>query len=217
MCEGPRVQQGLAHAYGESPSVPKNGSYDQIEELYKSSDLLGYYCRKTPGECAYRFVEYNPEDRLKAYPYLTNRVITASAGQCSTYHEIRKHTPKADALEYHISNGSVNDNITIPVQLEGGGGTTYIYRGWYPPGEAKTFACGDRCIKMWAHQYAGPDEPSTFYECPINISNVTNIQNGQNEAQDVPSDVACLAAAAIGLQGRQAKPPYKQYQFYPYG
>lgn len=213
-CGEQNVQQGLAHAYGESPSIIRNGSYDQIEDLYKSSDSIGYYCRKTPGECAYRFVEYNPEDQLKTYPSLTNRVITASAGQCSTYQEIEKPVKNGDALEFKISNDPVNGTISIPVQLGGMGGTTYIYRGLNPPSEADWFACGDRCIKMWAHKAAGYRENSTFYECPISISNVSNIEN---ETQDVPHDVARLAAAAIALQGRPSIKPFRQYQFYPYG
>lgn len=158
-------------------------------------------------------MEYNPEDQLKTYPSLTNRVITASAGQCSTYPKIKSAT-KGDALEFKISNDPANGTISIPKELGGMSGTTYIYRGFHPPSGAGTFACGDRCIKMWAHTAAGYGDDSTFYECPISISNVSNIEN---ETQNVPDDVARLAAAAIALQGRPLREPFRQYQFYPYG
>lgn len=196
--------------------MPQSGSYDQIQEVYDSKDNVGYYCRRTPGECAYRFVEYNPGDRQKAYPLLTNRVITASASQCSTWEtEAVVKSPHPCVEEFHISNGSHKDKITIPRQLQGLNGTTYIYRGFHPPPNATIFACGDRCIWMWAHKFVGAQgEHSTFYRCAVNISHVTNTNHS---TQDVSRDVARLAAAAIALQGRPAQDPWMQYQFFPFG
>lgn len=212
------VQHGLAHAYGESPSITTVGHYNQIEDIYQSTDNPGYYCRTTREECAYRFAEYNPDYLRNRYPHLTKRVITASTGECSTYTEIKDSVRHNNCgLEFKITNGLVNDSITIPDQLGSPNGTTYIYRGFLTPGEATEFACGDRCIWMWAHKSVGHGENSTFYRCPISISNVTNIEVGQKETQDVPRGVARLAAAAIALQGRQAEPPYMQYQFFPFG
>ena len=196
--------------------MPESQSYDQIQEVYDSKDNVGYYCRRTPGECAYRFVEYNPDDQQKAYPFLTNRVITASASQCSTWEtKAVVKSPDPCVEEFHISNGSDKDNISIPRQLQGLNGTTYIYRGFWAPPYATKFACGDRCIWMWAHKFEGAQgEDSTFYRCAVKISHVTNTNNS---TQDVPRDVARLAAAAIALQGRPAQKPWMQYQFFPFG
>lgn len=218
----PDVPQGLAHSHGEAPSISTRGFYDQIQDVYDSKDNYGYFCRKTPGECAYRFMEYNPEDHQRTYPRFTNRTITASAHQCYTYLEEKREIVNDasgvnDALNFTIFNGSVHDNIIIPLQNGGEGATTYIYRGINVPQNAVTFSCGDRCIWMWAHKSEGKGENSTFYQCPINISHVSNTEDS---TLDVPNDVARLAAAAIALQGRWIGSDnnmiWTQFQFYPY-
>lgn len=145
---------GLAHAYGESPSMPRKGSYDQIDDVVKSTDNYGYFCRNTPGECAYRFVEYNPDDHQKTYPLFTDWTITASPGQWSTYWQTEKATPTndtsgiSDGLRFKIFNGSDHDSIIIPQEFTGANATTYIYRGVKTPQKATKFSCGDRCIYL---------------------------------------------------------------------
>lgn len=218
--------QGRANAYGRTPSITTSGFYNEIQDVYKSRYNYGYYCRRTLGECAYRFVEYNPDDQQKTYPILTNRIITASADQCFEYlpigtPELAKDTSgDMEALRYKIFNGSVHDQMVIPKQSGGQGATTYIYRGIRPPQKATKFSCGERCIWMWAHKSEGRGEHSTFYQCSINISNVSNTNN---DTQNVPNDVARLAASSIALQGRWAKGQdsdeqiWTQFQFYPFG
>ena len=220
---------GLAHAYGESPSMPRKGSYDQIDDVVKSTDNYGYFCRNTPGECAYRFVEYNPDDHQKTYPLFTNRTITASAGQCSTYWQTEKATPTngtsgiSDGLRFKIFNGSDHDSIIIPQEFTGVNATTYIYRGVKTPQKATKFSCGDRCIWMWAYVSKDYLDNSTFYQCPITISNTSN---ANNYTHIVPDDVTKLAASSIALEGRLAidnssidnsGPIWTQFQFYPSG
>lgn len=220
----PEVSQGLAHVFGQTPSITSRGSYDRIEDVIQSGDNFGYFCRKTPGECAYRFVEYNPNDQQRTYPRFTNRVITASADRCSTYWETEDPKQNKDAsgiiesVYYKISNGTAHDNITIPQQSGGGGATTYIYRGIHPPERAELMKCGHRCMWMWAHKNVGHGEKSTFYRCAITISHVSNVTS---DTQIVPDGVALLAASAIALQGRWVGKPAKenswvQFQFYPF-
>lgn len=225
------VPQGLAHAYGRTPYISSRGSYDQIQDIEKSKDYNGYFCRTTPGECAYRFVEYNPNDTQRNYPFLTDRVITASTGQCYTYWETEKVTPAKDtsgvmdAWKFKISNGSVHDTIIIPQQNGGLDATTYIYRGYHAPpqAKAKNVRCGRRCIWMWAHKNPGDGENSTFYQCPITISNVYST-NGHptGPTQVVPDEVAYYAASSIALQGRLVVNPHTkeniwtQFQFFPF-
>ena len=64
---------------------------------------------------------------------------------------------------------------------------------------------------MWAYKAAGYGESSTFYQCPITVSNVTEVSNNtpvandtqvSNDTQKVSDGMARLAAAAIALQGR---------------
>lgn len=171
-------------------------------------------------------MQYNGNDQERKYPLFTNRVITASAGQCFTYWVTGEATPASDtsgnqdALKFKIDNGSAQDSIIIPRQLGGVDSTTYIYRGTAPPPNATTFACGDRCIWMWALKNVGHNENATFYKCPITISPVSNVKKA---TQNVPDSVARLAASAIALQGRWAVndyskgPIWTQFQFYPFG
>lgn len=202
------VPQGLAHAYGLTTSSSTRGSYHQIQDIVKSKDYHGYFCRTTPGECAYRFEEYNSEDTQKRYPFLTDRVITASTGHCYTYWETETPTPAKDtgglldAFNFKISNGSVNDSIIIPRHAGAVDATTYIYRGFHPPPQAKgkEVRCGNRCIWMWAHKNVGVGEKSAFYQCPITISNVISTNDHTiQKTQVVPDDVAYLAASSIAL------------------
>lgn len=223
----PDLIQGRANTYGRAPPISTLGYYDEIQDVYKSRYNYGYYCRRTLGECAYRFVEYNPDDQQKTYPILTNRLITASADQCFTYMPTESPRPAKDtsgdmeALNFTVFNGSVHEQLVIPKQSGGTGATTYIYRGIRTPQEATKVRCGDRCVWMWAHKSGGKDENSTFYKCSINISDVTNTNN--DTRKNVPNDVARLAASAIALQGRWAKKPdsdekiWTQFQFYPFG
>ena len=209
-----------------SPPIFKRGTYDHIQDVVKSPDNYGYFCRNTPGECAYRFVEYNPDDEQRTYPLFTNRTITASTGECFTYQETEQPTQVkdtsgiADALEFKFSNGTVHDSIIIPQQLGGIDSTTYIYRGIDLPQDTKKFSCGDRCIWMWAHKSPGSGENSTFYQCPITIGTVSNLNS---DTQIVPDSIAKLAASSIALQGRWAvngtspQRIWTQFRFYPFG
>lgn len=225
-CLSEDVVQGLANAYGMSPPIFNRGTYDQIQDVVKSTENYGYFCRNTPGECTYRMVEYNPSDQQRTYPLFTSRTITASTGQCFKYWETEKRTLTKDtsgnpgALEFKIFNGSVHDSIIIPQQLGGVDSTTYIYRGIHPPQNTTELSCGNRCLWMWAHKSEGQGENSTFYECPITISTVSNTKT---DAQIVPDSVAKLAASSIALQGRWAvngsstEKIWTQFRFYPYG
>lgn len=218
------VSQGRAHAYGETPSIADRGSFDQIEDVEISKNNLGYYCLKTPGTCAYRFVEYNPNDLQRTYPAFTDRVIVASTDHCFTYWQTENATQAndtsgiVDATNFKISNGSINDSITIPKQSYSIDGTTYIYRARNTPQDATKFSCGDRCLWMWA--YVGDSKNATFYQCPITISKV---RNTTKDNQNVPDNVAKLAASAIALQGLQAvdsssnESIWTQFQYYPPG
>lgn len=221
------IVQGLAHAYGSAPPNFKRGNYTQIQEVVNSTENYGYFCRKTPGECTYRMVEYNPDDRERVYPSFTNRTITASVGECFTYWESERPISAKDtsgnpeAIEFRIFNGSVHDSIIIPRQLSAIDSTTYIYRGISTPQKTEQFSCGDRCIWMWAHKNVGYGENSTFYQCPVTISTVSN---AKTDTQQVPDGIARLAASSIALQGRWAvngtsstERIWTQFRLYPFG
>lgn len=187
------------------------GTYDHIREIDTAPNNDGYFCRNTAGECAYRFVEYNRNDTRKTYPFLTKRVITAFGNQCYTYWktenatQVKETSGIVDTLNFKISNGSVNDIITIPRQSVSENGTTYIYRG------AKNTRCSQGCIWMWAFKYVGASTQPTFYQCAIRISDVSNTNNS---TQIVSDDVVVLAASSIALQGTSEN---EQFQFYAHG
>ena len=178
-----------------------------------------YYCRRTLGrqEFAYRFLEYNPKDDQRTYPFPTNRTITASAGECYNYSlsSVEEECQKGEKWSnYTYFNQTFSGSILLPVQIETFDGTVYIYRGFKPPQTATDYACGPRCIWMWAHKTVGPRDSSMFYQCPVTVQLV---QNSYLDAHHVPDDIARLAASSIGLQGGKSDPEngFTQFQFYP--
>lgn len=214
--------QALAHTYGE---VARGGCelYEDIAQVYKSSNNPPYFCRQTSGkhEFAFRFQEYNHDDRARMYPARTNRVITASSGECFQY-TAHNHTlapdlyDKMSAYNYPFYNSTYNSSISIPISSDGWSATTYIYRGKKLPHLAEANSCGDRCMWLWAHRTSVPDnDKSTFFQCPITISRV---RNATTDEQDVPDWIARVAAVSIALQGRWSGPEHDkiwtQYQFY---
>jgi hypothetical protein len=219
------VSQAQAHAYGNLPFRSECVPYDEVSDVLNSKEDYTYYCRRTPNrqEFAYQFKEYNPDDRQEAYPWFTNRIITASSGRCFEYSEVASSlgfdtNGILDALNYEYTNSSFNGNISIPIPNGALGGTTYIYRGTDIPQRATVYSCGPRCIWMWAHKNVGAGEESTFYQCPITVSPVSNTTQ---DAHIISDDVARLAASAIGLEGRSADnngtQVWTQFQFYAYG
>ncbi|MCJ1299367.1 hypothetical protein MMC08_002159 [Hypocenomyce scalaris] len=221
-CGGPVTSQALAHAYGDISSVSECGNYSDVLDVVKSKKNYGYYCNQTRHhqQYAYRFNEYNPNDTQKAYPRFTNRTITASSGPCIQYSMVGSfEIHPGGNFFYKYKNDTYEGNITIPGQSTATDGTTWIYRGANTPQEAVEYACGPRCIKMWAHRAWGQGENSTFFECPVTVDQVSNAVHPEHNVSD---GMARLAAASIALQGRpdegkDGKDIWPQYQLYAYG
>ena len=224
----PETVHGIVHVYGEyafgSLSPGHNcENYINLDDILNSQNNPKYFCRRTPGQqqFAYRFLEYNPHDNNRAYPFLTNRVITASAGPCYNYS--LSHVQKGSVTggkwsNYTYSNGTFNGSILLPVQVDTFDGTIYTYRGFQTPQNATIMACGQRCIWMWAHKTVSGSDRSTFYQCPVTIDPVNSTsEKSLQEAHKVSDDIARLAASSIGLQGGKADPDHgwTQFQFYP--
>ncbi|KAL2054781.1 hypothetical protein ABVK25_005085 [Lepraria finkii] len=115
------------------------GAYKYISDILKSTHDYGYYCRKNrhQQEFAYRFNEYNPEDKQRVYPRFTQRIITVSSGKCFNYSMVGGPQNERDGnLSYEYTNGTFSGNFTIPGQIEAFNGTTYVYRGINTPQEA---------------------------------------------------------------------------------
>lgn len=221
------VSQVLAHSYGDQSLKSECGPYEDISEVLRSKQNNEYYCRRTPGrqEFAFRFKEYNPKDRMKIYPFFTDRIITASSGNCMNYSEVGNSpgfningVRDALAYEYRNKNGSFHGNVSIPIPNGALGGTTYMYRDTNVPEDADAFACGPRCIRMLAHINVGEGEESTFYECPVTVYSVSNTTQ---DAHIISDGMARLAAASIGLGGRYdngaRKERWPHFTFYPVG
>lgn len=222
----PENNQALAHSYGEvARRAEECGRYQDIGQVYNSTDNPLYFCRRTPGkqEFAYRFKEYNQMDRERRYPSLTERVITASSGACLRYTKLHRTLGRdlydnMAANNYTFSNSTYTSTISIPISSDGWAATTYIYRGPALPHLTVENSCGDRCMWIWAHRTSVPgNDTSTFFQCPITISKVSN---ATTDLQDVPDSVARVAAASIALQGRWAGPLenkiWTQYQFHAF-
>ena len=210
--------QGLANSFGEyaygstfsSPCV----SYNDISDVLASREKPPYYCRQTPGrqEFTYRFLEFNVDDDLKAYPWLTNRTISASTGQCFSYRE----TSDWQADRHTFTNGTHNESITIARRYTGVDGTSYLYRGLAIPQLEANESCGPRCLWMWAYRHWGMGKEPTLFRCPVTVYAV---KNATEDVHVIPDDIARLAAASIGLRGqfREPVPTWDQFRFYPFG
>ena len=218
-CGGNVTNQARAHANGEVALGFPCAPYNDTSQILDSRDDHRYYCRKPPNrrEFAYRFNEYNHDDKQKSYPRFTNRTITASSGECFEYQMVGKPHDGSDGnVDYKYTNGTIHGNITIPGQSSAFEGTTYIYQGINTPQKAVKYACGPRCIWMWVHKSRGPapGQKFVFYQCPITVNSVSNTTN---DTQEVSNDMARLAAASIALQGRPSYNTWKQYQLYTFG
>ena len=203
----PVPRQATANLYGQMGVASDCGDYTDISEVQNSRKYDNYYCRRTPGsqEFAFRFYEYNPDDQQRTYPFFTNRIVTASAGKCIIYPSVTQ-SPGIDldgnpaAINFTFTNGSFTDSISIPKANDGLSGTTYIHRGMKTPGDANSplVVCGPRCLWMWVHKAQGPNDNSTFYQCPITVSEVSNAPYDRQKINDV---IARTAAASIALHG----------------
>lgn len=208
-CSNLVPRQATANLSGEMGIVSNCGAYTTISEVQNSREDDDYYCRRTPGsqEFAFRFYEYNPDDQQRTYPFFKNRIVTASAGECIIYPNVTE-SPGTDldldgdraAKKFTFTNGSFTDSISIPKANDGLSGTTYIYRGIKTPGEADSpsVVCGPRCLWMWVHKAQGPVDKSTFYQCPITMSEVSNASHDYQKIKDI---MARTAAASIALHG----------------
>ena len=233
----PEVEQIEAHLFGEIGSGFEWCSYSDISEVLGSDnskkDCFAWYKRaEIPQEYTFRFVETNPDDGFSAsaYPYLTNRTITASSGECYKYVIDRNSGTKSKdlngdlaAFSWKYSNGTVNGSIVIPTAISAFDGTTYIYNGTEIPQKEQASSCGPRCMWMWAYKApqnfsSDTDHEMAAYQCPITVGPV---RNATRDTHVVDDQLAKLAASAIALQGRSTlrgnKLIWTQYQLYPWG
>ncbi|MCJ1344262.1 hypothetical protein MMC31_002465 [Peltigera leucophlebia] len=211
----------LAHAYGEYGSDLEWGNYTELAEVLNSTIDYPYYRRLTPDkrEFAYRFNEYNFDDKQKSYPHFTNRTITIWPDACFSYDVtntaiVQDINGDGQGLKLSFENKTFNSSINIPNSALGSLSTTYIYRGIKPPEDNHSeAACGDRCIRIWAYTNG-----KSLAACQIHVSAVSNATQDEH---NVPNNVARIAAASIALQGRYhdngRDKVYTQFQFYAYG
>lgn len=217
------VAQGLAHAYGETISGRLSCPYTEESQIQSAPQNCSYFSHTNGQEFAIRYAEYNPDDLAQAYPFFTDRIVKASAGECSQYDVIGDPTVKSsndgenDTWVWNISKDSThNETISIPKREAADDATTYIYYGTSAPPEATAQACGDRCMWLYAWRSGGPltKRKSAVFKCPINISNVTN---SDEDWKVLPNDIARYAAASIALTGRNAPvSQWQQYRLYSY-
>lgn len=224
----PEVAQNEAHSYGEANFRERSCQYQTDDDIFDAPQNCTYFARMDNQEFAYRYVEYNPTDRGRAFPYLTKRLIKTRTGQCSQYKtkqsylEASPDGPQSIRV-FPYSNGT-DQTIRIAVTDLSFDATTYAFTGTEAPqnASASSVVCGPRCIVLYALRQGGPvtNRPEEVFTCPISVSTVSN---SMRSFQDVPDDTARLAAASIALTGRYTNPNgsdekhWQQYQWYPFG
>ncbi|KAL8819710.1 MAG: hypothetical protein Q9191_007673, partial [Dirinaria sp. TL-2023a] len=217
-CPSEVTTQTVAHSYGEMNVGYEWRIYNDIADVLDSKHNYRYYWRqiRNQRQFAYRFNEYNPEDKEQVYPFFTNRIITAESVHCFTYNETGSDGKEPNTFSY--TNGTHNGTVAIPNVYLGQQGTTYMYLGYHPPASAPLYSCGPRCLWMWAYKNPGTPEPSAFYQCAVNVSTVSNTSAPQHS---IPDHVAKNAAASVALHGTWTgtgkDQDYRSFQFYASG
>ena len=223
----PEIVQSQAHSYGEATRGQHHCPYNSDQDINDGFQNCTYFSSKPPSEFAYRYAEYNPRDRARAYPFLTKRIVKTFAANCHEYQFTRRYpVDYQDGIKglwiYEYHNETFNGTLAIPKPLTANDSTTYIYNGALAPQDATAQSCGDQCILLYALRSSGPvsKRPDSFFQCEVTVSEVTN---AQQDAHKLSAESARLAAASIALSGRYTHPngseqmAWQQYQLYPRG
>ena len=209
-----------AHSYGELIAGDVPCPYQDDSDILKADQSCFYFNNNNGRELAYRYVEYNPTDNSSAYPYLTNRTIKASVGDCYQYDVDFPVSPLLssqdgiqDIQALSFSNGSFTGNLPIPKMDGAYNSTTYVYNGTDIPQARNEVECGDRCLTMYAYRLNN-NGTAHIFSCPITIGEV---ENARQDWHNVSNGNARLAIASIALTGRDVGSAWQQYQLYTWG
>lgn len=134
----PEITQSQAHTYGELTRGQRRCPYTTDQDIYSSPQNCTYFYNRVSQEFAYRFAEYNPDDRASAYPYLTKRIVRASADNCHEY-----SVSSMDAIDspdgekgtwvFNYYNQTFNGSLPIPKPSAAFDASTYVYNGLQAP------------------------------------------------------------------------------------
>ncbi|KAL8998264.1 MAG: hypothetical protein Q9169_002668 [Polycauliona sp. 2 TL-2023] len=225
----PEIARNEAHAYGELTQGLKSCPYVTDNDIYRSSQDCQYFYSNVSQEYAYRFAEYNPQDRRRVYPYQTKRLTKASLGPCyqttldgDEIDFVDSRDGPHSIVVHQFSNGTENDTVAIARSDTAFDSMTYAYIGDQAPQNASAVACGPRCIWVYAIRSRGVvrTHGTDIFKCAITVSTVTN---ADDPGHTVPDSTARMAAASIALSGRYTNPigdpvkHWQQFQLYPYG
>lgn len=227
--DGPRrgvgnysVPQYLANAYGEAIHCRHSCNYTQDSDIQNASQDCYYFSHTNGQEFAYRYAQYNPKDSARAYPYLTDRIVKASASECFQYKVINapdkvdSQDGIQDTLLWHFYNSTFNGTISIPQRDATYDSTTYIYNGTDVPPHEEFQSCGNRCIRLYAWRSPGPvrERPLTVFQCSITVGEVNSVVK---DWQRLPDNLSYYAAASIALSGIHTQDlHWRQFRLYPY-
>lgn len=224
----PETPQSLAHAYGEITTALVYCSYTTDDDIKAAPQDCAYFGKDDGEEFAYRYMEYSLSDPARAYPYLTNRIIRASPGDCyqysvGNYDEVDSTDGIQGTRIYQFYNATYNGSLPIPRPSEEFDSTTFIWNGTATPIDETVQSCGPRCVWLYAYQGLGimSKRPSLIFQCPITVGEVSNTNQSAHRLSD---ENARLAGASIALSGRYTNPDgldkpsvWEQYQLYSWG
>ncbi|KAL8777661.1 MAG: hypothetical protein Q9213_007760 [Squamulea squamosa] len=223
----PEVAQNQAHSYGEASLRERACPYGSDDDIFDAPQNCTYFANTNKQEFAFRYAEYNPDDRARAYPFLTKRLIKTSTGRCFQYKDAGSYYERSNdgpesVVVLSYSNDTTNEILRIARTDTAFNSTTYAYTGLQAPQNTTALTCGPRCIWLYAVRQPGLIRRgrNDIFMCPITVSEVSNVKN---RAHMVPDQTARLAAASIALSGRYTNPNgseirhWQQYQWFPFG
>ena len=224
----PETSQTIAHLYGEIVSGEHSCEYTADSDILSAPQNCSYFVRADKLEFAYRYAEYNLYDRAQSYPFLTDRIIKVSSGQCYQYtvnwpDQIDTADGGNETFAFPIHNDTYHGTLNVPKPNSAFDSTTYIWNSTTAPQNTTDQSCGgSRCVWLYAFRSLGilTNRTDLMFQCPITVSEVQGAWLVEHQIAD---ENARLAGASIALSGRYFDPvgpitqSWQQYQMFPFG
>ncbi|KAL8895531.1 MAG: hypothetical protein Q9207_008134, partial [Kuettlingeria erythrocarpa] len=149
----PEVAQNVAHSYGAASLRERACPYTTDDDILRAPQNCTCFANKDGQGFAYRYNEYNPHDRARAYPHLTERLVRTFPGQCFQYKtggEYQEESPDGTlSIQVWSYSNETTDGLLRAARTDTVfDSTTYAYTGVEAPQNASalSFIAGAHCV-----------------------------------------------------------------------